>query len=173
MAKTQPSTKRPKSGVGAKRKLPFPSNPSSKRRPKNEKSPEVNANDIYEYAPTKNRRANVKLNFDKEEIGGIRSGLPDGEDSDTEMDKIRERIAANMDGDLGVIESDDDDELDSDAAFEGESDEERFANFTFVSSVCHLSHFFILLHAYPNIPSHPKRLPRGVLQNLPGILTWI
>src|SRR5258708_3521544 len=66
MAKTQPSTKRPKSGVGAKRKLPFPSNPSSKRRPKNEKSPEVNANDIYEYAPTKNRRANVQLNFDKE-----------------------------------------------------------------------------------------------------------
>ena len=154
MAKTQ--SKGPKSrgyGAGPRHKPSSSVNSSSyqKRHSKRDESPDVNTNDLYEYAPTKNRRANVKLNFDKEEIGGFRSGPPDDQNSDMEMDEIRERLAANMDAEFGIVGSDDDEELDSDAAFEGESDEERFANFKFASSVCCSIIFLHSTYTYTNV----------------------
>ena len=47
-----------------------------------------------------------------------------------ELDNIRERVAANMDGDIGIVESDD----------------EHFPDFKFASRVCalsYVSYFFI------------------------------
>lgn len=96
--------------------------------------------DLYEYTANKNKRAHIALDVDTEELAGQRpskNGLDDDEELDSDMEALRRKISANMDGDIGVVESEDDEEIDSDGAFEGESDEERFGAFTFAEKVCH------------------------------------
>lgn len=59
----------------------------------------------------------------------------DGEDAgekDARLVKLQQRVAGEVDG---VVDSEDDEDLDSDAAFEGESDEERFSSFKFALKV--------------------------------------
>ncbi|KAG6818499.1 hypothetical protein H0H93_004542 [Arthromyces matolae] len=80
--------------------------------------------DIYEYAPASVRRSKVALDLDREETSGLGIGL-DGDEETT--DQLRARLIGE-DGDDEGIASEDDEEIDSDAAFE-ESDEERFAEF--------------------------------------------
>ncbi|KAF8310820.1 Utp14-domain-containing protein [Clavulina sp. PMI_390] len=97
------------------------------------------SDDLYEYAPGKNKRARVELKVDREELVGETSskhrGLDDdADDVDSDVEALRRKIAANMEGDFGVVDSEDDEDIDSDEAFEGESDEERFANFKFADS---------------------------------------
>lgn len=81
--------------------------------------------DVYEYQSQRVRRANVPLSLDKEEAD--EHGL--GSDGDLVADIRKPRLIGESVEDEEVP-SEDDEELDSDAAFE-ESDEERFAGFSF------------------------------------------
>ncbi|KAF9507403.1 hypothetical protein BS47DRAFT_313400 [Hydnum rufescens UP504] len=47
------------------------------------------------------------------------------------MEMLRQKITAGMGEEMDVVNSKDDEDIDSDAAFEGESDEERFGGFKF------------------------------------------
>ena len=91
--------------------------------------------DVYEYQPGKSRRANVYLSLAKEEK--LNFGVDEDEDEETGAKKRRDRARPRLvgeDADDEVIASDDDEEIDSDAAFE-ESDEERYAGFNFTQKV--------------------------------------
>jgi U3 small nucleolar RNA-associated protein 14 len=100
--------------------------------------------DVYEYSTGRVRRSGVGLTLDREEETGL-GKKPHNDDDDDEgendLDDARERLRlriANADED-GVVGSDEDEEIDSDAAFEDESDEERFANFKFRGSSAEVS----------------------------------
>ena len=97
--------------------------------------------DVYEYAPSKVRRANVALSLDRHEIGGRRYGSDDemdlggmGQDA---MEKLRARLMRDdADGDEdGRVDSEDDEDIDSEDAFEV-SDRDAFAGSGFVRKVC-------------------------------------
>lgn len=80
--------------------------------------------DVYEYAPEAIRRSKMALDLDRDEATEYGVGL----DGDNEArQELRARLVGEN-GDDEMIESADDEEIDSDAAFE-ESDEERFAGF--------------------------------------------
>ncbi|RDB24478.1 Uncharacterized protein C57A7.06 [Hypsizygus marmoreus] len=81
--------------------------------------------DVYEYAPEASRRSKVTLDLDREEAAEYGVGI------DGDNDEGREELMARLIGENGedeMIDSGDDEEVDSDAAFE-ESDEDRFAGF--------------------------------------------
>lgn len=84
--------------------------------------------DVYEYQSHRVRRANIPLSLDKEEAD------EHGFDSDGDLvaNTRKPRLIGESVEDE-EIPSEDDEELDSDAAFE-ESDEERFAGFSFPKS---------------------------------------
>ncbi|KAI0323017.1 Utp14 protein-domain-containing protein [Amylostereum chailletii] len=92
--------------------------------------------EVYEFQQQRVRRDKVTLTLDREEAAEF--GV--GSDDEIDRDALRARlIGENVDDEQ--IDEDDDEELDSDAAFE-ESDEERFAGFSFASSrnKSHISH---------------------------------
>jgi len=113
------------------------SEPSSRPSRKPKTGATTTEDDPYEYFSGKTRRANVKLDLDTEETIGFAKGKGKGfddgdEDEDDEgeggldIKAIRKRI---MDADdLGVIGSEEDEEIDSEEAFE-EDDVERFRGF--------------------------------------------
>jgi hypothetical protein len=85
----------------------------------------IQSSDVYEYAPELSRRSKVTLDLDHDEAAEYGVGI-DG-DNDEERDALRARLIGEN-GENEMIESGDDEEVDSDAAFE-ESDEDRFAGF--------------------------------------------
>lgn len=92
--------------------------------------------DVYEYQQEKVRRANVKPLLERDEagaIGGVASGSEDEEGMGGRRRENRPRLVGENDDDSGIGE-DEDEEIDSDEAFE-ESDEERFAGFSFSHKV--------------------------------------
>ena len=96
--------------------------------------------DVYEYQQERVRRAKVKPLLEKDEIAGAGGGAGGSEDEDEEgtggvgrRREVRPRLVGENDDDGGIGE-DEDEEIDSDAAFE-ESDEERFAGFSFSHKV--------------------------------------
>ena len=98
--------------------------------------------DVYEYAPdSKTRRSKVTLEIGRDEAAEIGLGRGGGESDDEGEDM---RMRARLIGEGDVIDSGDDEDIDSDAAFE-ESDEERFAGFSFTHQVCR-SNFDAFLH---------------------------
>jgi U3 small nucleolar RNA-associated protein 14 len=120
-----------------------------------------NLSDVYEYQPGKVKRSKVTLELDRDEAfgydreggGGGGGGSDDGDGGeDNRRRELRARLVGETDGDE-KLDSGDDEEIDSDGAFE-ETDEERFAGFNFTSSskvrlngpfvVCDL----IFLHIY-------------------------
>ncbi|KAI0059414.1 Utp14-domain-containing protein [Artomyces pyxidatus] len=84
--------------------------------------------DVYEYQSQKVRRSNIALTLDKDEAAEFWAGS----DDDIDRDALRARLIGESVDDE-QIDPDDDEELDSDEAFE-ESDNERFAGFSFASS---------------------------------------
>jgi U3 small nucleolar RNA-associated protein 14 len=97
----------------------------AKRQARKPKSIHGLSSDVYEYAPEVLRRSKITLDLDQDEAAEYRVGIDGGNDED------REELRARLIGENGEnegIESGDDEEIDSDAAFE-ESDEERFAGF--------------------------------------------
>ncbi|KDR81341.1 hypothetical protein GALMADRAFT_239160 [Galerina marginata CBS 339.88] len=94
-----------------------------KRRAR-KKTTSTTVSDLYEYIPEKSRRSKVGLDLGRDEAFDYAVGLDDVKAEEREQLKAR-LIGENDDGEVA---SEDDDEIDSDAAFE-ESDEERFAGF--------------------------------------------
>lgn len=95
------------------------------------------SSDVYEYAPEMSRRSKVTLDLNQDEAAEYRVGIDGGNDED------REEVRARLIGENSENErvgSEDDEEIDSDAAFE-ESDEERFAGF-FSTKVSFFFFFF-------------------------------
>ena len=95
--------------------------------------------DVYEYQQEKVRRAKVKPLLEKDEtmgVGGAESGSEDEEGAAGNRRNMKPRLVGENDDDMGIAE-DEDEEIDSDDAFE-ESDEERFAGFSFSQKVCGL-----------------------------------
>ncbi|PFH47591.1 hypothetical protein AMATHDRAFT_181790 [Amanita thiersii Skay4041] len=83
--------------------------------------------DVYEYQPVKSRRANVRLDLDRDEAREYGIG-PGGEIGDNvDREGLRAKLFGEVEDDEKVA-SEDDEEIDSDGAFE-ESDEDRFAGF--------------------------------------------
>ena len=109
--------------------LPSSSNPSTFKRRANRLRNSTRS-DVYEYQSHKIRRAHVSLSLDKDEAR--EHGAASDDDTDSNVRKPR-LIGENVEDE--DIPSEDDEELDSDAAFE-ESDEERFAGFSFPKVRC-------------------------------------
>jgi U3 small nucleolar RNA-associated protein 14 len=96
----------------------------AKRHSKKAKTVNGLSSDVYEYAPEAMRRSKVTLDLDREEAAEYGVGT-EGDNEDRE--ELRARlIGEHVENEM--IDSGDDEEIDSDAAFE-ESDEERFAGF--------------------------------------------
>lgn len=96
----------------------------AKRHSKKAKALNGLGTDVYEYTPEAIRRSKMAFDLDRDEAAEYGVGL-DGDNEAREEPRAR-LIGEN--GDDEIIESADDEEIDSDAAFE-ESDEERFAGF--------------------------------------------
>jgi hypothetical protein len=114
---------RPRSTVGKANALGY----AKRQARKSLTGKNVSASDVYEFAPEATRRENVTLTLDAEEAREYRVGI-DGDDTDEER---RQALKARLIGENvenEMIDSDDDEEIDSDAAFD-ESDEDRFAGF--------------------------------------------
>ncbi|KAH7923802.1 Utp14-domain-containing protein [Leucogyrophana mollusca] len=119
----KPSANAQKNAAGYAKRLSQKSQKSQKSGESKSRSLE----DVYEYAPPgRVRRAGVRLELDRDErVGMGGSGSEDdGEDGE------RGGREARLLGDGEEVGSEDDEEIDSDGAFE-ESDEERFAGFDF------------------------------------------
>jgi U3 small nucleolar RNA-associated protein 14 len=83
--------------------------------------------DVYDYEQEKIKRANVSLTLDKDEVDLAGTS---GDEDDEDEDAMRRRPRLLGENGDEAIATDDDEEIDSDEAFE-ESDEERFAGFQF------------------------------------------
>lgn len=99
------------------------SSTKTRRRPNRFRNPAKS--DVYEYQSHKVRRAHIPLSLDKDEAR--EHGAASDDDSAADMRKPRLIGESVEDED---VPSEDDEELDSDAAFE-DTDEERFAGFSF------------------------------------------
>lgn len=87
--------------------------------------------DLYEHVPEKTRRSKITLDFGRDDEGFEFRDGGDGNGDDEGEERERFKLKARLIGeneDDEKIASDDDEELDSDAAFE-ESDEERYEGF--------------------------------------------
>ena len=88
--------------------------------------------DVYEHQQQRVRRDKVKLDLDRDEEAD--RGFAGSDDEGFDRDALRARlIGENVDNEM--IDSEDDEELDSDAAFES-GDEEQYAGFSFGKKVC-------------------------------------
>jgi U3 small nucleolar RNA-associated protein 14 len=115
-----------------------PSRPSAFKRRAN-RLPNPARSDVYEYQSQKVRRAHVSLSLDKDEAHEHGAAS----DDDTNSNARKPRLIGENVEDEDIL-PEDDEELDSDAAFE-ESDEERFAGFSF--SKVRLNPFLSLYNA--------------------------
>lgn len=100
--------------------------------------PHDSTEDVYEYVPERNRRARLNLQLERDEIlgAGPSSGFRDSGSEDEGEGSSRKRLQPRLVGeenDEDGIKDDEDEEIDSDEAFD-ESDEERFAGFNFLSA---------------------------------------
>lgn len=116
----------------------------------------ANLSDVYDYQHEKVRRGNVSLTLDKEEAAEFERDGSDDDDVGHNALKAR-LIGETVDGEK--IDSEDDEELDSDEAFE-ESDDEKYAGFSFGSQV----RIFILswasvVFAYLVWPTEQSKVP--------------
>lgn len=94
--------------------------------------------DVYEYAPSKVRRAKVALSLDRHETEGRRHGSDDEIDlgglGQAAMEKLRAKLMRDEDEDGDGVDTEDDEDIDSEDAFE-ESDRDDFAGSEFVRKV--------------------------------------
>ena len=104
--------------------LPLSSRPSTFKRRANRIRNSAQS-DVYEYQSHKVRRAHISLSLDKDEAHEHGASS----DDDTDSNVRKPRLIGESVEDEDIL-PEDDEELDSDAAFE-ESDEERFAGFSF------------------------------------------
>jgi U3 small nucleolar RNA-associated protein 14 len=128
--------------------------------------------DVYEYAPdSKTRRSKVALDIGRDEAAEIGLGWGGGGSDDDGTDGEDMRTKARLIGEGEIIDSGDDEDLDSDAAFE-ESDEERFAGFSFKHQVCRLNlmDFSFISQATFQLFRKARKLPLNSPRNVGYIL---
>ncbi|KAI0094168.1 Utp14 protein-domain-containing protein [Irpex rosettiformis] len=138
MARSQQPSKPFKSGTRSSSSSQKSFNASGYAKRKSLKSKTLSSGslgDVYEYQTDKVRRGKLKLKLEKDEIAG--AGRPMDEDDGSEDEggaasSLRPRLLGENDDDDEIGE-DEDEEIDSDEAFE-ESDEERYAGFSFAGS---------------------------------------
>jgi U3 small nucleolar RNA-associated protein 14 len=115
----------------------------------------VSFDDVYEYAPSKVRRAKIGLELDREEATDRHNYASDDDiDLGAMGQEGRAGLRARLLGenaDDEQVDSGDDEEIESDDAFE-ESDEEKYAGFDFSSMVCGVL-FLNVFIAHPLIAS--------------------
>lgn len=98
-------------------------------------SSSANPTDVYEYQAEKNKRANVSLSLAKDEK--LAFNVDDEDEEGDVSERMRGMRRPRLIGEISdddVIPSDDDEDIDSDNAFE-EGDDERFAGFGFSKKV--------------------------------------
>ena len=123
----------------------------------------TSVDDVYEFQAEKVRRSKVVLRLTNEELAELgRDNANDSEDDNPRGGQPQPRlIGQNSDGE--EVDSEDDEDIDSDAAF-GESDEETFAGYGFIRKVR-----WILQYSIPNLfnPSLPRVSLRKSLNSGP------
>lgn len=106
---------------------------SKRKARKNARQP-TSVDDVYEFQPEKVRRSKVALRLTKEELAELgRDDVSDSE-GDNHRDSQSNPRLVGQDSDDEGMDPDDDEDIDSDAAF-GESDEETFAGYGFTRKV--------------------------------------
>ncbi|KAH8094740.1 Utp14-domain-containing protein [Cristinia sonorae] len=100
------------------------------------KAKKTTDSDVYEYRPEKERRGKVKLLLEKDELLGARGDSDDEDEEGSGRGKGKgrnngPRLVGEDEDDMEIGE-DEDEEIDSDGAFD-ESDEDRYAGFSFAS----------------------------------------
>lgn len=104
---------------------------SKTRAERQMRTAKVSLLDVYEHQQRKVRRDKVQLTLGNDEASEFRRD--DTDDEQPERDALRARlIGENIDNER--VDSEDDEEIDSDAAFES-GDDEQYAGFTFGKQV--------------------------------------
>ena len=119
---SKPSNKK---GILTQQKLKSQANIAGYEKRLARKAKSNSTTDLYEHVPEKTHRSRVVLDLGRDDEFEFPNAL-DGAD-DEEREELRARLIGENEDDEKIA-SDDDEELDSDAAFE-ESDEERFGVF--------------------------------------------
>jgi U3 small nucleolar RNA-associated protein 14 len=107
----------------------------SRRQARKKVRPSTSVDDVYEFQPEKVRRSRVALRLTKGELAEL--GRDDASDPGVGKhpgDQPQPRLVGQNSDDEGM-NSEDDEDIDSDAAF-GESDDETFAGYGFTRKVC-------------------------------------
>jgi len=106
----------------------------SRRQAHKKSRQSTSLDDVYEFQQEKVRRSKVALRLTKEELAELgRNKASDSEDDGHQGDQPQPRLIGQNSDDERV-DSEDDEDIDSDAAF-GESDEETFAGYGFARTV--------------------------------------
>ena len=106
----------------------------SRRQARKKARQSTSVDDIYEFQPEKVRRSKVALRLTKGELAELgRGNASDSEGGGDQGGQPQPRLIGQNSDDERV-DSEDDDDIDSDAAF-GESDEEIFAGYGFTRKV--------------------------------------
>ena len=106
----------------------------SRRQARKNARQSTSVDDVYEFQPEKVRRSKVALRLTKEELAELgRNNASDSEGDDHQGGQPQPRLIGQNSDDERV-DSEDDEDIDSDAAF-GESDEETFAGYGFTHKV--------------------------------------
>ena len=107
----------------------------SRRQARKQARQSTSIDDVYEFQPEKVRRSKVALRLTKEELAELgRDNASDSEGDGHRGGQPQPRLIGQNSDDERV-DSEDDEDIDSDAAF-GESDEETFAGYGFIRKVC-------------------------------------
>lgn len=106
----------------------------SRRQARKKARHSAGVDDVYEFQPEKVRRSKVALRLTKAELAELgRDDASDSEGVSCPGGQPQPRLIGHNSDDEGM-NSEDDDDIDSDAAF-GESDEETFAGYGFTRKV--------------------------------------
>jgi U3 small nucleolar RNA-associated protein 14 len=108
--------------------------------------PSKNVSDVYEFEPENNRRSKISLDVGADEARNL---AQDGSDEDEEDGRLKARLVGEQ-GDNDRIDSEDDEDVDSDAAFD-ESDDEKYAGHRLSRKVGFPLFVFL--------PCNPRHLP--------------
>ena len=136
MARTQRVQKFAKKARTPSRKASNALGYAKRQAAKDKRATKVNVEDVYEYQPEKVRREKVKLQYEKEELMGA-GGDDSDDDEEDGTGHLRRDAKPRLIGegeDDERIGSDENEDIDSDEAFD-ESDEERFAGLGFSQKV--------------------------------------
>ena len=107
----------------------------SRRQARKQARQSTSIDDVYEFQPEKVRRSKVSLRLSKGELAELGRDNASDSEGDSHRDGQLQPRLIGQNSDDERMDSEDDEDIDSDAAF-GESDEETFAGYGFTPKVC-------------------------------------